>query len=158
MRSIKRGVTLLELTMTISLMAVISFGITSAYITGARRADEAMLMSESVSLTGMISERLTDDINRSKAVAWDGTDLTLTLYNDSVITYNVQTDAGGDRFVARNGMKVVETDYGEYYIDGAPIIDNTSRTVSLTVVVTVQTRDSEVRKTEADFKAYWRNE
>ena len=57
MRSIRSraGVTLLELTVTLSLFGIVSFGLTTAYVMGAKRADEALLMSEAATMTGLFS-------------------------------------------------------------------------------------------------------
>ncbi len=158
MRSIRSraGVTLLELTVTLSLFGIVSFGLTTAYVMGAKRADEALLMSETATMTGMIAEKITYDINRAKDVSWSANQLLITLYNDETVTYE-GLDVSGKKYIARNGIPVISSDYAESEFEGVPVISTLEDTVSMTVKVVLSMGGQATRTSVTSFTAYWRN-
>ncbi|HDS02104.1 MAG TPA: type II secretion system protein [Firmicutes bacterium] len=156
-QTIKRGMTLIEMIVTLTLFGVTSLGVITAYITASKQTERAMLKSETVTVARIVTDTLLKDIQRAKNVSWADPVLTVTLYNDIVVTYTTENTAKGKR-ITRDGTPVVTSDYADisFVTSPAPLIDTYAKEVRLSLQIVV-TRESVTETSVFNLTGHWRN-
>ncbi len=158
----KRGITLIELVVTISLLSIISIGVVSIYMVGMKEMDKTEIENETMTVYRVLKRELTSTIKEAKDVQWGGSfPLVVTLYNDSVIRYRNNT-VDGQSLIQKdhndnNWQKIISTNYVSYQINSITV-DSTRQTVDLNLELNGSYRDINYSIKRAITNVHWRNQ
>ena len=157
-----RGITLIELVVTISLLSILSIGVVSIYMIGMNQMDRTEIENETMTVYRIIKRELTSTIKEAKNVQWGGSfPLVITLYNDSVIRYR-NSSGGGKNVIQKdkndnNWHEITSTNYVSYQINSINL-DATRQTIDINIELNGNYRDLTYSIKRAITNVHWRNQ